>query len=611
LRLIESGFRWGGRGFCRVWRYGARVIPQDARFKDAAGRLSDFGGARNQCLDAAKHDWFLYIDSDESITEGLRDEVRAAVETGGQSIAAYRVPIGIMIDGVLAKFSTNYPGYQFRFFNRASGARFVKPVHERIELPRGAHIGTLRSKWMIHTERGDWDKYIKDGRRYRELASAHFSTRSWPTVVATLLRNMRSAVGVLLRYIRITAIRGTEPAVPFSGEFGRFADPLLLSGDILRHKIFSLPKSDNERGIAYIAFTRMPTERAHGVQIMKTCEAFCLLGGQVELFVPKRKNELSGVNPFHYYGIPGRFSISELRAPDFLHFGSVGFLASITFFALAARNRLLRSRPRLIFSRDELILVHLSGVAPIAWESHTGSWNSAARRVASCATAIIVISEGLKDFYISKGVPKEKIVVAEDGVDLASFGHVEDKKTARKRLGLEGERIALYAGGLDSWKGVDTFFKASEFIQGSTVCAVIGGTEKEISELQPQYPRVRFLGAMPYRELPNNLAAADVLVLPNTLQNATSSLFTSPLKLFAYMASGKPIVASDVPSVRSVLSEDSAFFVSPDSPEALAEGISQALASSDALGRGKRAQELAMSYTWEARAKKILSAVNT
>lgn len=270
----------------------------------------------------------------------------------------------------------------------------------------------------------------------------------------------------------------------------------------------------------------------------------------------------------------------------------------------------MRSRPRLIFSRDERVLAFLSGLAPIAWESHTGSWNSAARRVASCATVIIVISQGLKEFYISKGVPKEKIVVAEDGVDLASFSDVEDKKTARERLGLGEERVALYVGGLDSWKGVDTFFKASEFLQGPTVCAVIGGTEKEIAAFQPQYPRVRFLGARPYRELPDNLSAADVLVLPNTSQNLTSSSFTSPLKLFAYMASGKPIVASDVPSVRSVLSEDSAFFVLPDNPETFAGGISQALASPEALDRGKRAQELVTSYTWEARARKILSTLN-
>ena len=64
--------------------------------------------------------------------------------------------------------------------------------------------------------------------------------------------------------------------------------------------------------------------------------------------------------------------------------------------------------------------------------------------------------------------------------------------------------------------------------------------------------RVTFTGLMPPAEVAARLREADVLVLPNPA-SAISSEFTSPLKLFEYMASGRPIVASDLPSLREVL----------------------------------------------------------
>jgi glycosyltransferase involved in cell wall biosynthesis len=72
------------------------------------------------------------------------------------------------------------------------------------------------------------------------------------------------------------------------------------------------------------------------------------------------------------------------------------------------------------------------------------------------------------------------------------------------------------------------------------------------------------------------------------------------------MASGVPIVSSDVPAVREVLSEDSAVFVKPDDPQALADGVMVALNGAGA-GKGEKAKALAVQYSWGSRAKRILS----
>jgi glycosyltransferase involved in cell wall biosynthesis len=79
------------------------------------------------------------------------------------------------------------------------------------------------------------------------------------------------------------------------------------------------------------------------------------------------------------------------------------------------------------------------------------------------------------------------------------------------------------------------------------------------------------------------------------------------MKLFEYMASGTPIVASNVPAIREILDEESAYFVEPDNPAALAGGIEKALNDAASFERAKRARGRAENYTWLARAKRILS----
>ena len=98
-----------------------------------------------------------------------------------------------------------------------------------------------------------------------------------------------------------------------------------------------------------------------------------------------------------------------------------------------------------------------------------------------------------------------------------------------------------------------------------------------------------------------------MLVLPNTGREVTSQKFTSPLKLFTYMASGVPIVASDLPALREVISENTAYLVTPDSPDALAQVVIEVLRDpQEAARRAQGALRAVAEYTWESRAEKIL-----
>jgi len=115
---------------------------------------------------------------------------------------------------------------------------------------------------------------------------------------------------------------------------------------------------------------------------------------------------------------------------------------------------------------------------------------------------------------------------------------------------------------------------------------------------------VRIDGFQPPARVPLYLAAADLAALPNRSKPEISAKYTSPLKAFEYMASGLPIVASDLPSLREVLGEDPLTrFAEADSSQELADVIKETL--SEVLGRVPRGGD----FTWLARAERVFSQI--
>jgi glycosyltransferase involved in cell wall biosynthesis len=363
--------------------------------------------------------------------------------------------------------------------------------------------------------------------------------------------------------------------------------------------------------IFYLASVRLPTEKAHGIQIMKTCEAFSLVGVEITLGVPYFIFDTERFqNPFRYYGLSPTFKIKRTASIRLIKFGPAGFfLESLLFFIGVVFCRDFW-KASYIFSRDEMLVTLASFLGKkTIWETHTGSYNFFARKALARSTLIVSISKGLKEFYVSKGVLNSKIAVAHDAVDLKDFNIPESKEGARHILGLPlDKKIVLYAGRLDGWKGAETFFESSRSFPQEVKAVVVGGEKNQIKFFSQKYPNIMFLGAKNYRELPVCQKSADILVIPNTSKDKVSQSFTSPLKVFTYMAAGVPIVASDLPSIREILNNENSILVTPDNPQALFEGINfllEDLNRADILA--KQALKDVARHSWVERAKKILS----
>lgn len=366
--------------------------------------------------------------------------------------------------------------------------------------------------------------------------------------------------------------------------------------------------------LLHLSPTRFPTERAHGAQIAHMCNAFAQNGAEVTLFAPKRKDQVAE-DPFAYYGIPRSFTLKQIFCTPWGVSTKLGFFSNLLVYTLRVCFFVVTSKPDVVYSRDEFVLFAASFVFPtekIVWESHEAKYNFAARSLLKRGTKCVAISEGIKEFYTSNGASEEQVFVAHDGIDESFFGELESKDIARKRLGISTDKpVAMYIGGLDPWKGVKTFFEASKY-NDDVQYVVIGGRADEVEKYAAKYPKIQFLGRRPYNELKDNQQAADVLVVPNTKKNELSATFTSPLKLFAHLASGVPLIVSDIPSMRNVVSEEQVTFFQPDDPGDLAEKISLVLEDAQtASNKAKNAHELSKKYTWSTRSQRIIDFVGS
>jgi glycosyltransferase involved in cell wall biosynthesis len=366
--------------------------------------------------------------------------------------------------------------------------------------------------------------------------------------------------------------------------------------------------------ILYIANARIPTEKAHGIQIMKMNENFASWGHQVELILPQRFNWIKE-DPFDYYGIEKNFKIKKLPCLDLIpldkYIGHLGlWIESATFFFFVFWYVLFK-KVDIIYTRDKFLLPLSFFKKNLVFEVHTFSKNYFLYSpFIKKAKAIVVITQKLKDLFVKRGIVENKILVAPDAVDLEKFDIKETRIECRKKLNLPlNKKIVLYTGHLYEWKGAQTLAETSQYLPEEVKIYFIGGTEKDKKEFEIRNLKlgINVVGHRPYSEIPYWLKAADVLVLPNSGKEEISKYWTSPIKMFEYMASKRPIVTSDLPSIREILNENNAILVEPDNSQALAEGIkkaieNQVMAQEIALWAFRDVQE----YTWQKRARKIL-----
>ncbi len=372
----------------------------------------------------------------------------------------------------------------------------------------------------------------------------------------------------------------------------------------------------------YVANVDLPNRYAHAVQVMKNAQAWSKVCQDFELLTNVRVRNWRGLDLpaiAETYGLSHPFPIVTYPFQSMER--SRFHLARTLFYRLAAR-RCKRRRADLVYTRTYLLpMFTLPLGIPTIVETHSPPERAKDKMLLygllghPRLLALVTISDALACRYRKFGLPEDKILVLPDGVDLDAFEDPLEKDAARWELGLpDGRYTAVYVGHLYEDRGIEEIMRAATLLPEVTF-VLVGGHDEDVSRWSSMarglgLDNLWLLGFVPNRLVPKYLWAADILLMPYSARCKTAE-WMSPLKLFEYMASGRAIVASDLPSLRGILSHGSnAWLCQADDAEALARSIAYLRDRPDlATALGRQAQRDARQYGWDGRVRKILGFV--
>ncbi|MBK1699833.1 glycosyltransferase family 4 protein [Thiococcus pfennigii] len=365
--------------------------------------------------------------------------------------------------------------------------------------------------------------------------------------------------------------------------------------------------------IAFFSFSSLPSQRANSVFVMKMCQGFSKLGHETVLFVPRSNNAVPHDKIFDFYDVEHRFKIIQVPKPKFFGSGiTYGLLCALKAKKMSVDLAYSRHLLSGFFSVKLGIPTILESHAPFKQNGYIYDMLFGYLLKAKELKGVAVITESLKKHYVQQyPLLKRKIFVVPDAAD------VPEGKARTQSLHGENDRFCVgYAGSLFKGKGIEVIIPLARLCQWATF-HIVGGTQEQIDELKRQQDapeNVYFYGFREPWSINGYLRSFDVLLLPNQeVVNAGNQIdigkWTSPMKLFEYMAAERPIIASDLPVIKEVLQhEKNALLCGPRDIACWVETLER-LRDSPALGTllsETALEDLKRNYTWKARARKIL-----
>jgi glycosyltransferase involved in cell wall biosynthesis len=275
-------------------------------------------------------------------------------------------------------------------------------------------------------------------------------------------------------------------------------------------------------------------------------------------------------------------------------------------------------------SRMSRIPIVLEVPGPIAEEARlygvserkVALFRSISGRALRVAAAVVAVTDGIKRQLVAEyGIAEQAVHVVGNGVNTEVF-RPRPSAEARSRLGLQARGpIVGFVGNLHRWQGTEFLIEAAPAILSSVLGAEIhvvgdGVTRESLERSATRLgvrDRVRFHGQVPYGDVPDFISACDVLVAP-LVPKPTGDSGYSPLKLYEYLSSGRPVVASRLDGLEVVEREGLGRLVPPADADALARAVVELLADNHARAEmGDRARRVALErFGWDRAAERTV-----
>lgn len=367
--------------------------------------------------------------------------------------------------------------------------------------------------------------------------------------------------------------------------------------------------------VVYLSLSYVPSRRASSVHVMKMCQAMAKRGIETTLVTKRsRKRQESRVDDdFDFYGVDSCFEIVKLPRPA-VRGGGLLFQNATTRFLKKSEADI-----DLVYARDAGGATAAAGLGlPLIFELHAPPSRTDVSRLQKIVrhpglVRLIVISRALRDrLHDDRLIPEDvEVLVAPDAADPVAIEPTSRESTGPPRYGYIGQ---LYRG-----KAMEILAPLAQSMPGA-MFDVVGGSPADIESWRAEElsPNLLLHGFVPHGALASWYPRFAAVLLPSQAEvygaSGGSSIgdYMSPMKLFEYMAAGRPIVSSDLPVLREVLRHDeNSLLVDPRDPLAWKAALELLWNQPD------RAQELAArahaefiaNYTWDIRAERTLAGI--
>jgi glycosyltransferase involved in cell wall biosynthesis len=232
------------------------------------------------------------------------------------------------------------------------------------------------------------------------------------------------------------------------------------------------------------------------------------------------------------------------------------------------------------------------------------------------ADLVVTLGEGMREEIVGRGIPAEKVLVIPNAVDEVFLTEPPGRDTTRRELGIADDEVLVgTVTSIVDYEGLDLLVDAVGQLRdrGLPVRLLIVGDGVARAALErraaPLGDAAVFTGRVPHSEVRRYHAALDVFVVPRRDERVCR--LVTPLKPVEAMAGGRPVVASDLPALRELVTDgETGVLVKPEDATALADGLAQ-LSTDRALRctLGTAARDaVARSRTWARNAERYREA---
>jgi len=367
--------------------------------------------------------------------------------------------------------------------------------------------------------------------------------------------------------------------------------------------------------IDYLFDRPLPANQTDSEQVLQTVASLARAGHELTLVVPVAEGGAIDAAALRaHYRVQGALAVRGVPLPR-----TVLEITNLRKLAFARAVAAAETRAELLYTRNIPVLLALAlGDRPFAYETYRPWFDQrpglgpVLRRALSAPACVgtVLHSRYAAARYASLGLPDESLLVAHNGHDPAAFDAVPERDVVRRQLGLgPSERVVTYTGHVNFAKGIDSIAALARRAPELRFLVVGWDGKPGLATLVARRaPNLTLVPWQPFERVAWYLKASDVLLLPPKARGFRLIGNTVlPIKLFQYLAAGRPILAPDTPDTRELLVDGHNAQLFAEGRIDRAHAALEALFADPALARrlAAGARATVSSLTWDARAQKL------